>query len=292
MSDRKAIINLDLGDLSKPATVLVEKVANAVGVWWEPKRIVRKAKAQSQAKMIEVFTEMQLSELEQRAAKRLIQQETKKQANIESIIAQAVRQLPKDAKPEALEEDWLVHFFEECANISDKDMQSIWARLLASEAAIPGAYSKRTVNIVAAMDRKDAELFTRFCQFTWIVQEPIPFIYIVEDDIYKDAGIDRGSLDHLNSIGLISPVSTHLQGVRNIEKRWVIYYFGEPLKIELKDEKGSQLLIGHATFTQSGKELFGICGAEKSENFYNYVTEMLSSMVYVSSVEPTTRADR
>lgn len=47
LADGKSLI--DLGDLSKPATVLVEKVCNAVGILYEPRRIRQRAKAEADA---------------------------------------------------------------------------------------------------------------------------------------------------------------------------------------------------------------------------------------------------
>jgi hypothetical protein len=47
LSDGNSLVSLgNIGDLSKPATVLVEKICNAVGVVYEPTRIKRKARAE------------------------------------------------------------------------------------------------------------------------------------------------------------------------------------------------------------------------------------------------------
>ncbi len=40
---------IDLGELSKPATLLVEKICNAVGVIYEPARVTRRARAEVEA---------------------------------------------------------------------------------------------------------------------------------------------------------------------------------------------------------------------------------------------------
>ena len=34
---------IELGKLSEPATVLIEKISNATGILYEPKRIIKKA---------------------------------------------------------------------------------------------------------------------------------------------------------------------------------------------------------------------------------------------------------
>lgn len=128
MAEGNSLINL--GDLSKPATVLIEKVSNAVGVIYEPYHIKRKARAEAEAEKIKALAKIELTELEQRALDRFVHQETRKQANIEQITAQAAASLPSDAQVENLDEDWIAHFFKQCDTVSDKEMQSLWARLL------------------------------------------------------------------------------------------------------------------------------------------------------------------
>jgi hypothetical protein len=50
MSDGNSIINL--GDLTKPATTLIEKISDAVGVLYQPRQIKRLAKAESEESLL------------------------------------------------------------------------------------------------------------------------------------------------------------------------------------------------------------------------------------------------
>jgi hypothetical protein len=50
MSECNSLINLD--DLLKPATVLIEKVCNSVGVLYEPTRMRRAAPAEADSERI------------------------------------------------------------------------------------------------------------------------------------------------------------------------------------------------------------------------------------------------
>ena len=93
---------------------------------------------------------------------RLVHQEARKQENIEQITAAAAASLTEEAKVHDLEADWVAHFFKQCDTVSDKEMQSLWSRLLAGEATSPGTFSKRTVDFIASIDKKDAALFTAF----------------------------------------------------------------------------------------------------------------------------------
>ena len=237
MADGGALINL--GDISKPATVLIEKISNAVGVVFEPTRIRRQAKAEADAEKIKAIARIELSDLEQRAIDRFVNQEVRKQENIEQITMQAVENLPPDAKVESLEEDWVAHFFKQCDTVSDREMQSLWARLLSGEATVPGTFSKRTVDFVSSIDKKDAALFTEFCQFLWVIGEVCALIYEHSNEIYGKSGINFSTLKHLDSIGLISFESVAGYERKGFEKYVHAFYYGRPTLLEFPMDTGN-----------------------------------------------------
>ena len=138
-----------LGDLSKPATVLVEKISNAVGGIFKPYQIVRVAKAEAEAERIRAESQIQVTALHRRALRRFLEEETKRQSNIEDITQKALPLLKEESSPQNVEDDWVTNFFDKCRIVSDEDMQRLWSRVLAGEANAPGAFSKRTVNLLA-----------------------------------------------------------------------------------------------------------------------------------------------
>ncbi len=111
------LVNVDLGRLAKPATVLVERVSDAVGGIAKPWQLRRVANAEADIK---------ITDLQQRAARRFIEEETKNQINIESITRQTIPDLNEDSQPEKIEEDFLRNFFDKCCIVSDEQMQDIW----------------------------------------------------------------------------------------------------------------------------------------------------------------------
>lgn len=285
MSDGNSIINL--GDLAKPATVLIEKVSNAVGVIYEPRRIKKRAEAEAEAEKIKALTGIELNEIQQRGLERLVHQEAKKQENIETITLKAAKELPPDAKTEELEEDWVAHFFDKCENVSNEQMQSLWSSLLAGEATKPGTYSKRTVDFVASMDKKDADLFTVFCQYTWVIGQATPLIFDMNNDMYTKNGVDFEALKHLDAIGLISFESVSGYVKQGLPLNAAIFYFGHPTLLEFPKEKDNKIKIGKALFTQAGLELVNICGAKRNQEFYEYsIKEISKQGITVSSILP------
>jgi hypothetical protein len=281
MSEGGSLINF--GDISKPATVLIEKVCNAVGIVYEPTRIKRKAKAEAEAAKIATLTQIELTELERRAMERLVHQEARKQENIEQITAGAIASLTEAAKVEDLQEDWVAHFFKQCDTVSDKEMQSLWSRLLAGEATTPGTFSKRTVDFVSSIDKKDAALFTAFCQFVWMIGEPVPLIFQMDDPVFSAQGITFDSLNHLAAIGLISLESVSGYGKMGFGKYAHAFYYGLPTLIEFSADEKNQLNIGHALLTSTGKELISICGSTRNEAFYQSIIRSWSSQGLILS---------
>lgn len=275
MSEGGSLINF--GDLSKPATVLIEKVCSAVGIIYEPTRIKRKAKAESEAAKIATLTQIELTELERRAMERLVHQEARKQGNIEQITAGAAASLTEAANVQDLEEDWVAHFFNQCDTVSDNEMQSLWSRLLAGEATTPGTFSKRTVDFIASIDKKDAALFTAFCQFVWMIGEPVPLIFQMEDPVFSAQGITFDSLKHLDAIGLISLETVSGYAKKGFGKYAQAFYYGRPTLIEFSADEKNQLAIGHALLTSTGKELLSICGSTQNEAFYEAIIRKWST---------------
>ena len=159
MSEHTSLVNL--GELSKPATVLVKKVSAAIGGVFQPYQIVRVAKAEAEAEVIRARAEIQVTDLHYRAFHRFLDEEAKRQANMEEVTQKALPQLDADAKPEAIEDDWLTHFFDRSRLVSDDEMQQMWSRVLAGEANRHGTFSKRTINFLSSLDKSDAEQFMR-----------------------------------------------------------------------------------------------------------------------------------
>ena len=296
----KPILNIDLGGISKPATVLIEKISAAVGTFFQPFQVVRLAKAEAEAELIRQESRIQVSDLEKRVAYRWLKEEAKKQANIEAITRQALPLLEDESKPENVEDDWIAHFFSEARIISNEEMQRLWSEVLAAEGNEPGSFSKRTVNLLADLDKFDAELFTRFCGFGWNIEgfelaklkgrsitekrpHLVPLIYgnSLGDyyaEIYTAHGVDYAALDHLSSLGLIRFNPEFGYWWYGISQQTRAFYFGKQVQLEFSkpnypSRKPTEYGInaGHALLSRAGQELCRICHPEPVEGFFEFV---------------------
>lgn len=66
---------INLGELSKPATVLIERVSDAVGGLAKPWQIKRVASAEAEAEKIKALAQVEITDIQQRALVRMIREE-------------------------------------------------------------------------------------------------------------------------------------------------------------------------------------------------------------------------
>lgn len=273
MTEGNPIIKLDFGNLSKPATLLIKKISDAIGGYAKPWQTKRVAEAEAEADIIKAQAQIKITNLQRRALARFIDEEAKKQNNIETITRKTIPQLEDSSKPEQMDEDWVTNFFDKCRIVSDEQMQTLWSRILAGEANTPGTFSKRTVNLLGSLDKQDAHLFTSLCGFVWAFEGLETFVFDEQASIYNNAGIHFIKLLHLDDIGIITFNPMTEFTVTKLTKRILLQYYGQPIIIEFKKEENNELAIGKVMLTKTGEQLARICGSTPVEGFIDYTLD-------------------
>ncbi len=269
-----------LGDLSRPATTLIEKISDAIGGIFKPYQIRRVAHAEADAELIQAVTQIEITELQRRAVQRFLAEEARKQDNIESITSKALPEVSPGARPENIEDDWIVNFFDKCRLISDDEMQALWARVLSGEANSPGKYSKRTVHLLASLDKSDAEAFSKLCSFGVFMADVFPLVYDTDHQIYTGHGVTFSLLSHLDSIGLIQFGGVAGFVRRGLSQKGHAYYYGLPLYIEFPQPENNQMQLGHVLLTKVGQQLAPICESRPRDGFVEYLKEKWKGLGY------------
>jgi len=270
---------LDLRDLSKPACKLIDAVSGAVGILYEPTRIRRRAKAEADATLIAAKAGVTVDDIQLRAKARVKNKERRRQQNIESVVSQAVTFLPESVSAERVDDDWVFQFFEHSQDVSDEQMKSLWARLLAGEVAKPGSYSLRTLNVVKHLHSEDADLFSKVCKYLWSSgpDKPKLLLFIGHSALGKSdnptSELNLGALKHLESIGLV-----HANVNIGLEEPRQLFYFGKGYSFKLIEKKRIIDLtglvgIGDAALTDVGMELAPLTGAEPDSSYRDAVIE-------------------
>ncbi|EHR0229221.1 DUF2806 domain-containing protein [Vibrio parahaemolyticus] len=265
---------------TEPATKLIEKISNAIGVLYEPTRTIRMAKAEAKSDKIRALSKLELSEIEQRAVVRVINEETKAQENIESITVKAAKAVSENSQPESIDDDWLSFFFEKCKRVSDEDMQTLWANILAEEANSPRNFSKRAIEAASLLDKREAELFTSLCRFSADIMTPYLFIFGGNHPFVNQAGIDFNALIELEAAGLIKFNTDSGFALQNNEHNSTMVILGYFDKIiSLNAPAGTRgIPYGGVMFTGVGRQLRGICNAEPLPGFAEYLRGAYSDL--------------
>lgn len=174
-------------------------------------------------------------------------------------IAKKADDLKEDKEIPQQDFGWHTRFYEACGNISDKDMQELWAELLASEVYNPGGYSLRTLDCLRNLSKEEAVLFQKICACSIRVGNTIALPRM--GDIMGKNGITYDDIIKLEDCGLMKSDAGMSLGLEvndgflllTNDDQWV-------LLTKKKDgvAKYKKLEIGEFLFTACGKELFSI----------------------------------
>lgn len=252
-----------LESLSKTAETFIQEMSKGIegiAAPWQMKRIAK--------------AEIEVEKLKARAKQSQEIEGIYHQKNREDIIRKAIPHLDdENAKSENMGNDWKANFFDKCKNISDNDMQDIWSRILAGEANNPGAYSTATINLLSNLDREDANLFVKLNSFTWkVIVDPVPLIFDLNANIYRQNGISEETLTILDERGLIKFSHIMTNRLTTTHNPISIFYDNEELQIE-----GPEFTVGNVILTTAGKQILSICKSPKVEGIYQYVKNHINN---------------
>lgn len=261
----------------------IRKVLNA----WADGKVMRiQAQANADAKIISLKSEMEVREMDlrkkldldmwHRAMNRFEKVELRRQSNREGITLKAFSFLPPSASSEPVNEDWVFAFYEDSQDISDEQMQEVWARILASEVGKPGSFSKRTLQAVKVLSVTEAQLFARCCAFTWNGEDKedrvFPIINLENEITFPFAPeVNSNSLHILQAAGLLTIAQYRIVHPRNL---YHLRYFDSHYLLTLPLEINTfYFSTGQAMFTETGKELSQMVKPEPNREYEQSVID-------------------
>jgi hypothetical protein len=255
-----------IGELAKPVTKLIEAIQSATGVLYEPRRIRNEAQAQAEAAIIKAEADAKCLEIVDRAKARLFIREMKRQKTIEDVTAKATDELPDQVSDTPVNPDWTTTFFESCQDVSDDDMQRLWAKLLAGEIARPGSYSLKTLNVLKSLTKSDAELFTRLCSFNWHMNGSETPIVHSDGDPIAQSFPTLDEREYLTSLGLTTILGLGSYQI-NFNSQTIDFkatYFGQRFLLVLPPGKKS-FETGTIRLTRMGQQIAKIVPAVRDD---------------------------
>ena len=222
MSDVKGFEISDLLGLSQPLTKLIETVSDGIDTLYKPVHLKRMAKAKAEEiKLIsEAITENRMLPINYqhgnvgidstdvqnllfRTEQRLLQDEMKKQQNMDAIVANAAEELQGKEKVSEtpVDEDWSTRFRNIAKDVSSEEMQFIWGKVLASEVENPGSFSLRTLETIRNLSKAEAATFQKIIPF--IIQMNREYFFTSDKEIMEKYGIAYVDIMVLDECGLV-----------------------------------------------------------------------------------------
>lgn len=264
--------NLPAKEIAKVTNNFINKVSKAIGAVYEPFHLTRMAKAEAKAKTIRVQGDVEVTDIQLRAERRWLHEEMRNQENIEEITRKAIPDLRPDARPEAIDDDWMTAFFDYAKKVSDDQMQSLWAKILAGQANAPGSFKKRVLQSVALLEKEDAELFTSLCRFCVNIEGLTPIIFSLGDETpYSKEKLDFEAFSHLDTVGLVQFNSFTGFVRQGLPRQFIIGYGEQRYSVQLPDNK-KDMPIGLVLLTDVGRQLAPLSNPKVVPGFDDYFT--------------------
>jgi hypothetical protein len=218
--------------------------------------------------MIDTRSQVEAQDIQRRADARVRRIEARRQFNIENIVRKAADALPPPEKVSdtPVDVDWTSRFFKECEDISNEEMQQLWAHILAGEIARPGSFSPRTLSVVRDLTKDDANQFVKLCEFLWHIPGLgfVPVVHSVDEPVSVNAGLSFAILTHLTSIGLIEFGNFTGFAIKNELTKFAPSYCGKTH--QLTSDAAQHFPFGKVVLTAVGTELAKIANAPGNED--------------------------
>lgn len=276
--------------LVEPTMKLLDMVGGAIGTLYEPKHKRKMADAtayeinaigeamRNAADMPVVYDQNGVAinsedfdRLMQRAGTRLALQETIKQHNIESVIDHAYEILEKEehCSEEPVEQGWINRFFASVADISDEDLQKLWAKVLAGEIKQPKSYSLRALETLKNLSKYEAELFQYIAPYV-ISTNDLSFVS-ANKEIKNKFNILDGNYIQLDSCGLLQMIPFTEINTSILPNEAQRNFFTNTRLLSITNNASNeQNLKIHEIYllTSAGRELFNLLVSKPNDEYF------------------------
>jgi hypothetical protein len=202
--------------------------------------------------------------------------EIERQINLEQVAAFAIDEASEDetemADDEPIDPDWFAQWRNRAQDVSNEDMQRLWAKVLTGQTRTSGEFSIHAMDLLSRMSREDAELFAKLGECT--ADYAVVFAPSSTNPYLEELGLSFGHLLYLQEIGVLSGISAGRDRMNREIKvviqpdglRAAVIRIGQHLLTVIpKDEKLEKLSIPGYKVTRVGAQLLKLAQLEGSE---------------------------
>jgi len=195
-----------------------------------------------------------------------------KMKNFMQIAKLADEEFKKEGPVEVLPEqdfDWHTRYYEACGNVSDEDMQSLWAKVLAGEIRRPGSYSLRTIEHLRNLTKEEALLFLKVSESSIVIGNTV---VLPRMNSYLDKkGIKYDDILKLEDCGLIK-ADPILSSSAQIGDEYACLTSNNSWALMVRKRPGvlnnsGRFEINEYLYTKSGAELYSVIGVSDDKSF-------------------------
>lgn len=173
--------------------------------------------------------------------------------------------------------DWFIRYFDAVGDVSDDEMQNLWAKILAGQAANKSSFSFKTIDLMRCISKQDAELFIKICSCSFKLMDGR--LFLPNDNEYlKYVGIKYSDIMKLNELGLIyNDGMLELDVTISIEPSPLFINSNFVSLVSSPNGSGSFIKIEQFPFTNAGKEISGITETDTDTNNLIKYIQILSN---------------
>lgn len=226
-------------------------------------------------------TSLETRDLHERTLRRMMYENAMQQLNRETAVGYAAAELigEEQVSDTPVDPDWLTRYFRTVQDISRKDAQLIYGKILAGEIKQPGTFSARTIDFLATLTQYEGQQFRELCTFCLLRDNTTPQVVLfdtkAQEKGHNITTLNFSALTHLQNIGLIN-FSTGIAPGYIIRQPNAIFTYGETLiNIEARANADKEQLIidsGLVLLTATGQELASVCQPAADPRILEYLT--------------------
>ncbi len=169
--------------------------------------------------------------------------------------------------------DWFIRFYETVGNISNSEMQEIWAKILAGEINNPHSFSLKTIDALRNIGKEEAELFATICRSCFVFGDG-PFLPFYETYMNRK-DITYSMIMYLSELGLIYNDGTLVKKIPISNEGMAVILNGDYLLTAKSEEDAKELVIKQFPLTVVGRELATLInGMPDYDDFVSFVKEI------------------
>ncbi|GAB2920534.1 TIGR03899 family protein [Rheinheimera gaetbuli] len=227
----------------------------------------------------------------ERAERRLLMQKERQQLNLERIILLAQDYCPEQVSTQEVDPDWFQQFCQLVLDVSNGNMQQLWAKILAGEIASPGKFSLKTLHALQRMSYKEAIALQQAANLSCRSrQDPsgrIYFGYIRRPSLWQWLTGRGRAVINLSQFGLSYPQILSLTDIGLLHSAEIEsgeLATGHSLHWQYQQQLVSgkvrkNVVLQYYKYTASGAELLPLLSIQPNQAYLQAIKQLLAGVI-------------